>query len=126
LVWNFTTNLSYRFAKGVIVQANGNYNSGRIILQGRSSGLYGYSVSARKELWNKKASLTLSANTPFNRVVRQENFRDAPTFTSYGYSANVTRSVLATFYWQFGQNTSNSRQSKKINNDDKADVPVRK
>ena len=126
LVWNFTTNLSYRFAKGVIVQANGNYNSGRIILQGRSSGLYGYSVSARKELWNKKASLTLSANTPFNRVVRQENLRDAPTFTSYGYSANVTRSVLATFYWQFGQNTSNSRQSKKINNDDKADVPVRK
>ncbi|GAA4402938.1 outer membrane beta-barrel family protein [Nibrella viscosa] len=123
-VWNATANMSYRLPKGIIVQANGNYTSGRVILQGRTSGWYGYTFSARKELWDKKASLTLSATTPFNRVVRQENVREAPTFTSYGTSANVTRSVLATFYWQFGQSSS-SRQTKKINNDDKADIPRR-
>lgn len=126
LVWNLTTNLSYRMTKGMIVQANGNYNSGRIILQGRTSGWYGYAFSLRKELFDKKASLTITANTPFNRVVRQENFRDAPTFSSYGYTANVTRSILATFYWQFGQDKGgNWKQTKKINNDDKADTPVR-
>ncbi|GAA4452683.1 outer membrane beta-barrel family protein [Nibrella saemangeumensis] len=119
-IWDLSATISYRFLKTITVQANGNYSSGRIALQGRSSGWYGYAFSARKEILNRRASLNLSVNTPFNRVVRQKSVQDAPTFTSYAYSANVTRSALVSFYWQFGQNKGgNGKVSKKVNNDDK-------
>jgi outer membrane receptor protein involved in Fe transport len=127
LVGTFTTSLSYRLVKDLIVQANGTYQTGRIVLQGRTSAWYGYAFSAKKDILEKKASLTLSVNTPFQRAVKQTTTREAPTFFSYANTSTVTRSVQATFYWQFGEYKSRGRQPKTITNDDKADsLPMRK
>ena len=120
-IWNVNMNTSYKLPNNYTIQANGNYGSGWINLQGKYSGWYWYGVSAKREFWDKKASLTLSANSPFNRGVRQTGQQMAPTFVSEFQSLNVTRSVRLTFEWRFGQMSSGGgKQSKKINNDDRS------
>ncbi|GAA4452813.1 outer membrane beta-barrel family protein [Nibrella saemangeumensis] len=120
-VWSATANLSYRIGKGFTVQADGNYNAGAILLQGKSLAWYSYTVSAKKELWNKRASVVVTANTPFHHEIRQDTYLDTPAFTSFSRNATVTRSARIFFYWQFGQsNTGTGRQRKQITNDDKA------
>ncbi|GAB3642013.1 TonB-dependent receptor [Spirosoma arcticum] len=120
-IWSVNLNTTYKLPKNYTVQANGNYGSGWINLQGRFSGWYWYGISAKREFWDKKASLTLGVNSPFNRGVRQTGREQATTFVSDIQSLNVTRSARLTFEWRFGQmNNGGGKQSKKINNDDRS------
>jgi outer membrane receptor protein involved in Fe transport len=120
LIGRFNLNTTYKFPKDITVQADGNYDSGWISLQGRGTGFYWYNLSVKREFWNKKASLTLGANNPFNRGVRQTFRQSAPTFTTEARNFFVTRNVRLAFEWRFGQMTAGGgKQSKKINNDDK-------
>jgi outer membrane receptor protein involved in Fe transport len=119
-IWSMSLNSSYKLPKNYTVQANGNYGSGWINLQGNFSAWYWYGISAKHEFWDKKASLTLGLNSPFNRGIRQRGEQRGPTFASEFRSLNVTRSARLTFEWRFGQmSTSGGKQSKKISNDDK-------
>jgi hypothetical protein len=72
------------------VQADGNYDTGWISLQGRGTGFYWYNFSAKREFWSKKASLTLGVSNPFNRGVRQTFRQSAPTFTTEARNFFVT------------------------------------
>lgn len=119
-IWGASPNFSYKFPKDLMLQASGYYGSGGVSLQGRYSGWYYYAVSAKKEFWDKKATLTLNLNNPFNRTVRTSSEQFAPTFVSQGYSNYVNRSVRLTFSYKFGSMNAggNSKQSKKISNDD--------
>lgn len=120
VVWSANLNSTYKLLKDYTLQVNGNYGSGWISLQGNSSAWYWYGVSAKREMWDKKASLTLGINSPFNRGIRQTNRQMAPSFVSEAQSLNVTRSARLTFEWRFGQmNSGGGKQSKKISNDDK-------
>jgi hypothetical protein len=109
------------FPKDITVQADGNYDTGWISLQGRGTGFYWYNFSAKREFWSKKASLTLGVSNPFNRGVRQTFRQSAPTFTTEARNFFVTRNLRLAFEWRFGQMTAGGggKQSKKINNDDK-------
>ncbi|OIN56126.1 outer membrane beta-barrel family protein [Arsenicibacter rosenii] len=118
-IWGTSPNFSYKFPKEWMIQASGYYGSGWVSLQGRSSGWYYYSVSAKKDFRDKKATLTLNLNNPFNRTVRTTGDQFAPTFISQNWSNFVNRSVRLTFSYKFGSmNAGNSKQSKKISNDD--------
>jgi outer membrane receptor protein involved in Fe transport len=118
-VWSINVNSTYKLSNNYSLQANGNFNSGWINLQGTNTGFYWYGFSAKKEFWDKKASLNLGVNNPFNRSVHQKGDRSAPTFTSETRSFFVNRSVRLTFEWRFGQmNMDGGKQSKKIRNDD--------
>ncbi|MFD2573325.1 TonB-dependent receptor domain-containing protein [Spirosoma soli] len=120
-IWNVNMNTSYKLPKNYTIQVNGNYGSGWINLQGNYSGWYWYGISAKREIWDKKASLTLGMNSPFNRGVRQTGRQIAPSFTSEFNALNVTRAVRLTFEWRFGQMSSGGgKQTKKINNDDRS------
>lgn len=119
-IWNSHLNSTYNFAKNYSVQVNGSMNSGWITLQNRNSGFYWYAIAAKKEFWDKKGSLTLGVNNPFNRGVRQSNVRSAPSFYADGSHFSVNRSVRLTFTWRFGQmKDGGGKKGKKISNDDK-------
>ncbi|GAB4031293.1 TonB-dependent receptor domain-containing protein [Spirosoma gilvum] len=117
-VWSVGPNASYKLPKDFTVQANGYVNSGWISLQSRNSGWYYYGLSAKKEFMDKKITLTLNLNNPFNRSNRQTGEQFAPTFTAQNTSLFVNRSVRLTLSYKFGQMSSGGKQSKKISNDD--------
>ncbi|MCX6214505.1 TonB-dependent receptor [Spirosoma sp.] len=117
-VWSVSPNVSYKLPKDLTIQANGYVGSGWISLQSRNSGWYYYGLSAKKELMDKKMTLTLNVNNPFNRSVRITGDQFAPSFTAQNTSMFVNRSVRLTLSYKFGQMSSGGKQSKKIRNDD--------
>ncbi|GAB2549577.1 TonB-dependent receptor [Spirosoma aerophilum] len=117
-VWSVSPNASYKLPKDFTLQANGYVGSGWISLQSRNSGWYYYGLSAKKELMDKKMSLTLNVNNPFNRSVRITGEQFAPTYVAQNISNFVNRSVRLTLSYKFGQMSSGGKQSKKIRNDD--------
>ncbi|CAA9302783.1 MAG: TonB-dependent receptor [uncultured Cytophagales bacterium] len=120
MIWRVNFNTTYKLPKDITLQADGTYDSGWISLQGRGTGFYWYGVSAKREFWNKKASLTLTTNNMFNRGIRQTFRQSAPTFVNEANNFFVTRTVRLSFEWRFGQMTAGGgKQTKKINNDDK-------
>ncbi|GAB3978323.1 outer membrane beta-barrel family protein [Spirosoma terrae] len=119
VVWSVNMNTSYKLPQNYTVQANGNYNSGWISLQGTNTGFYWHSISMKREMMNKQASLTLGINNPFIGTIVQRNSQSAPTFESESQFYFVRRSVRLTFEWRFGQmNAGGGKKGKKISNDD--------
>jgi outer membrane receptor for ferric coprogen and ferric-rhodotorulic acid len=120
-IWSINLNTTYKLPRDFSLQANGNYNSGWVNLQGKYTGFYWYGFSAKREFWDKKASLTLGIFNPFNKGVRQEGRQLTPTFQADFNSLYVTRSARLTFEWRFGQMDAGGggKRSKKISNDDK-------
>ena len=120
LVWNVNLNTSYKLPNNFTLQANGNFNSGWVSLQGTNTGFYWHSISAKREFMNKQASLTLGLNNPFNRGVVQTSQQAAPTFESESRNYYIRRSVRLSFEWRFGQmSAGGGKKGKKISNDDK-------
>jgi outer membrane receptor protein involved in Fe transport len=117
--FNVNLNTTYKLPKDYTIQANGNFNSGWMNLQGKSTGFYWYGFSGKREMLKKKATLTLGVNNPFNRGVNQTRNQSAPSFESVSKNLFVNRSVRLSFEWRFGQmNAGGGKQSKKITNDD--------
>ncbi|MFD1141117.1 TonB-dependent receptor domain-containing protein [Larkinella insperata] len=118
-LWQLTLNLAYQLPRQYAVQANGIYSTGWVLLQGKNSAWYDYSLAVRKEFWDKKASLTLGVNNPFTYPFRQQNDSQSSTFRSHTANHYFTRSVKLTFSWQFGQvRTEPDEPVRKITNDD--------
>lgn len=118
-LWQFTLNLAYQLPRQYTLQANGIYSTGWILLQGKNSAWYDYSLAVRKEFCDKKANLTLGVNNPFTYPFRQQNESLSATFRAHTANQYFTRSVKLTFSWQFGQLRSNPDEpARKITNDD--------
>lgn len=120
VVWNMNLNTTYKLPNEFTLQANGGVGSGWISLQRTTTTQwYWYGISAKHQFWDKKATVTLGLNNPFNRGVLQKSEEAAPTFRSESQFFYVNRSVRLTFEWRFGQmHTEGGRQGKKIKNDD--------
>jgi len=118
-LWQVNLNTAYQLPKSYSLQAYGFYSTGWVLLQGKNSAWYDYSLAVRKEFWDKKASLILGVNNPFTYPFRQHNDSQSPTFRSHTANQYYTRSVKLTFSWQFGQiRADGERAGRKITNDD--------
>jgi outer membrane receptor protein involved in Fe transport len=119
-MWYISTNTTYKLPKEFTLQAYASLNSGWLSLQRRGTTKgYWYGFSGKHMFWDKKASLTLSLNNPFQRGIVQKSEESAPTFYSESSFLWVSRSVRLTFEWRFGQmNAEGGKQGKKIKNDD--------
>ncbi|ARK12664.1 TonB-dependent receptor [Fibrella sp. ES10-3-2-2] len=118
VVGNMNLSSTYKLPRNYTFQANANVNSGWINLQGSGSSFYWYGFALKREMMDKKASLTLGVNNPFNRGVAQTNYQSAATFEAETRSFFVSRSVRLAFEWRFGQMTSGGKATRKISNDD--------
>lgn len=119
--WSYRVNLntSLQLPNDISLQANGSYNSRRILLQGQSSGFYYYGFSGRKEFKKQKVTITASAENPFRRYNTIVTLLRTPTFISDGSNYNVIRNIRLSVNWRFGKmNAGQNREKKKISNDD--------
>jgi len=93
--FNYRVNLNadYQFTNTLAAEFFGNFNSARHEAQGRYPSFTTYSMAIRKQFWNKKGSLALTAVNPFNKYVEQQTYLFGPNFTTTGIRKIPFRSV---------------------------------
>ena len=96
-------NLSYQLPKNLIVEAFGNYNSAAKNVQGLNPQSITYTIAFRKQFWNKKASLGLTATNPFNQYIKQVTTITTSDYTSASTRYLPYRSFGISFTYKFGK-----------------------
>ena len=116
--FNYRTNLniSYQFSNTFAGEFFGNFNSARNELQGKYPSFTSYTLAARKQFWNKKGSLALTATNLFNEYVRQPTVLYGTNFTTNSLRKIPFRSIGINFTWKFGK--LEFKKGKEDNNQD--------
>ena len=101
--YRFNLNANYQFASTLVAEFFGNFNSARNEAQGKYPSFTTYSFAIRKQFWNKKGSLALTANNFFSKYVDQKTVLSGPGFTLNGERQIPFRSIGINFAWKFGK-----------------------
>ncbi len=96
-------NITYLFSNTLSGEFFGNFNSARNELQGRYPSFTSYTIAARKQFWNKKGSLAITATNLFNEYVRQPTVLYGTNFTTNSLRKIPFRSIGLNFTWKFGK-----------------------
>ncbi|HEV8508751.1 MAG TPA: TonB-dependent receptor [Chitinophagaceae bacterium] len=108
-------NASYQFNGDLAAEVFGNFNSARHEAQGTYPSFISYSMAVRKQLWNKKASIALTANNIFSKYINQEVNLFGPGFVTTSIRKVPFRSIGINFTWKFGK--LEFKKEKEPNND---------
>lgn len=101
--YRLNLNLNYLFPKDFIVEAFGNFNSAAKNIQGKNPQSITYSIAARKQFWNKKASIGITTTNPFNRYIKQATTVETGDYISYSVRYLPLRSFGISFSYKFGK-----------------------
>lgn len=96
LNWRVNLNASYQLSPTLVLEFFGNFNSARSNIQGHYPSFTSYNFAARKQFWNKKASIAFTTTNPFSFYVDQRT-----TLTGSNFTLNSLRRVP---YQSFGLN----------------------
>ncbi|MFP3597296.1 TonB-dependent receptor domain-containing protein [Chryseobacterium sp. SIMBA_029] len=113
--YRLNLNINYQFPKDFIVEAFGNYNSAAKNIQGKNPQSITYSIAARKQFWNKKASIGFTATNPFNQYIKQVTTVNTNDYSSYSVRQLPLRSFGISFSYKFGK--MDFKKEKDISND---------
>ena len=101
--YRLNINASYQFKHDFAAEFFGSFNSPRHEAQGKYPSFTTYSFAFRKQFWNKKGSLALTATNPFNEYVNQRTMLYGPNFTVNSLRKIPFRSIGLNFTWKFGK-----------------------
>ena len=101
--YRFNLNANYQFASTLVAEFFGNFNSARHEAQGKYPSFTTYSFAIRKQFWNKKGSIALTANNFFSKYVTQKTALTGTGFTLNGERQIPFRSIGINFTWKFGK-----------------------
>ena len=96
-------NASYKVGHDWTAEAFGTYNSSQKNIQGIRPAFAFYTLAARKEFWNRKASLGLTATNPFNKYINQKSTLYGTDFTQSGLRQVPYQSFGITLSYKFGK-----------------------
>jgi ferric enterobactin receptor len=96
-------NASYQFPKNMIAEVFGNYNSPSKNIQGKIPQSLTYTMAARKQFANKKASIGLTATNAFNKYVKQLTTIQTENSYSTAIRKIPFRSFGISFTYKFGK-----------------------
>ena len=113
--YRFNMNAGYQFNNDLAAEVFGNFNSVRHEAQGTYPSFTSYSMAVRKQLWNKKASIALTANNIFSKYINQEVNLFGPGFVTTSVRKVPFRSIGVNFTWKFGK--LEFKKEKEPNND---------
>jgi ferric enterobactin receptor len=119
--YRFNINASYQFTHDLAAEFFGNFSSPRHEAQGRYPSFTSYNMAARKQLWNKKASIAVTANNIFSKYINQETRLFGPGFVTTSLRKVPFRSVGINFTWKFGK--LEFKQEKKEENSINLNAP---
>jgi outer membrane receptor protein involved in Fe transport len=117
--YRLNINAAYQFKNNFAAEFFGNFNSARNEAQGKYPSFTSYSIALRKQIWNKKGSIALTATNPFNEYVSQRTSLFGPGFTVNSLRKVPFRSIGINFTWKFGK--LQFKKEKEENRDVNAD-----
>lgn len=103
--YRINVNASYQVTATLSLEAFGNFNSPRTNIQGTMPSFTTYNFAFRKQLFNKKASLAITATNPFNKYVEQKTELVGQNFTLMNERQLPYRSFGINFTYTFGKLT---------------------
>lgn len=101
--YRINMNASYQFTKTFVAEMFGNFNSPRNEIQGRYPSFTNYTIAARKQFWNKKGSLALTATNIVSKYLKLPTVLYGTNFTTNNYRNIPLRSIGLNFTWKFGK-----------------------
>lgn len=93
ITYRINLNASYNFPHNLIAEVFGNYNASQRTIQGTRPAFAFYNLALRKQLFDKKASIGLTAANPFNKYVNQKSITMGSSF----YQTNLRQVQLRSF-----------------------------
>jgi hypothetical protein len=102
-IYRLNLNASYQLTNTFAAEFFGNFNSAHHEAQGTYPSFISYSFALRKQFWNKKGSLALTANNIFAENVDQRTELSGPGFVSSSLRSIPYRSIGINFTWKFGK-----------------------
>jgi outer membrane receptor protein involved in Fe transport len=103
--FNYRINASalFQISKTLFVEVAGNFNSARLIVQGRMPSMTTYNFALRKRFFHDKASFAFTATNPFNKYIDQKTTLSGVDFTSYSLRQLPYRSFGINLTYKFGR-----------------------
>jgi len=109
----------YKFGKGFRFGIDAGIFSGDVNLQGSSSGFIFTSYVLSRTFMNKKATISLVCNNPYNNLFTYHSHTTTPDFYQSSFNQEPYRSFAVRFNFRFGKlNSDIKRNQRGINNDD--------
>ncbi len=101
--YRINLNATYQLSNTLVLEFFGNFNSARNEIQGRYPSFTSYNFAARKQFWNKKASIAFTTTNPFNLYVNQATELSGTNFTLDALRRVPYRSFGLNFTYKFGK-----------------------
>jgi hypothetical protein len=101
--YRINLNASYQLSSTLVLEFFGNFNSARNEIQGRYPSFVSYNFAARKQFWNKKASIAFTTTNPFNFYVNQATAVTGSNFTLNSLRRVPYQSFGLNFTYKFGK-----------------------
>jgi ferric enterobactin receptor len=101
--YRINLNATWQLAPTWTSELFGNFSSARNEVQGRYPSFTTYTIAMRKQFWNKKGSLALTATNPFARYTEQTTALRGASFAWTSTRFVPVRSFGLNFTWKFGK-----------------------
>ncbi len=103
VAYRINLNGTYQFGHDFTAEVFGNYNSSQRTIQGTRPAFAFYNLAVRKQLWDKKASIGLTAANPFNQYFSQKTTTTGANFDQYNIRQVPFRSFGISLSYKFGK-----------------------
>ncbi len=103
LNYRVNINAAFEVSSTLSIEIFGNFNSPRINTQGKMPSFTSYNFALRKQIFNKKASIAITATNPFNYYINQKTELTGTNFVSYGIRELPYQSFGINFTYKFGK-----------------------
>lgn len=122
-MYRINLNATYQFPHDFTAEVFGNYNSSQRTIQGTRPVFAFYNIAVRKQLWNKKASIGLTAADPFSKYIDQRSNTYGPNFNLTNLRQVPFRSFGITLNYKFGKLEFKKDKDKEDNNNNNNNNP---
>lgn len=116
-------NASYQFAHDLTAEVFSNYNSSQKNIQGIRPGFFSYNMAVRKQLFNKKASIGLTAADAFNEYTNQRATTNGANFNQVSLRQVPFRTFGISLSYKFGKLEFKKEKEKDDNGDNGLQAP---
>lgn len=125
VAYRINLNGTYQFGRDLVAEVFGNYNSSQRTIQGMRPAFAFYNLAVRKQLWDKKASIGLTAANPFNRYFSQKTTAAGANFDQYNIRRVPFRSFGISLSYKFGKLEFKKTEEKENEQSGQAGDPER-